>query len=78
MNYDLLQHIKYVHEKIKPFKCNFCEKGFVRNRAMKNHEKNVHKKFNDSDVFAKDEKWNESDVSTQDIQMKIFQIKAQQ
>ena len=55
MNYDLLQHIKYVHEKIKPFKCNFCEKGFVRIRTMKNHERNIHKKFSDSDVFAKDE-----------------------
>ena len=43
-----------VHKKIKPYKCKFCEKGFVRNRTMKNHERNVHKKCNVSDVSTKD------------------------
>ena len=41
---DLGKHIKTVHEKIKDFKCEICEKAFISNSDLKRHINAVHAK----------------------------------
>ena len=36
--------MKEVHEKVKEFQCNFCERSFSRNNVLKDHVKHVHEK----------------------------------
>ena len=42
---DLGKHVKTVHEKIKAFNCNSCEKSFGHRSDLNNHVKIVHQNF---------------------------------
>ena len=37
--YSLVIHHRTVHQKLKLFKCQYCEKSFGQSQDMKNHEK---------------------------------------
>ena len=41
---NLTYHIKTVHEGIKPFKCEYCDKKFGKKSAVKPHVANKHEK----------------------------------
>ena len=38
---ELRIHVDRVHKKLKPFKCDICEKSFARKTLFKRHE-NIH------------------------------------
>ena len=40
--WNLQQHIKEVHLKLKPFACNKCEQAFTRNHDLKRHTSKRH------------------------------------
>ena len=39
---DLIEHVQRVHEKIKKYKCEICEKSFSQSQTLKNHNKSKH------------------------------------
>ena len=39
---NLNKHIKYVHEKKKPFECHICDANFASKQGMNTHTKSVH------------------------------------
>jgi KRAB domain-containing zinc finger protein len=39
---DLLVHIKFVHENVKLFECNFCTKKFGHKQSLSNHIRSGH------------------------------------
>ena len=39
---DLYHHVRYVHNKIKNYKCDYCEKAFQAKGLMKNHMASIH------------------------------------
>ena len=44
----LKKHFKFVHQGLRPFKCDHCESGFIRGDVLRNHIDKVHlnlKKF---------------------------------
>ena len=41
------KHVTFVHEKIKKYKCNSCDKSFFASGNLNNHKKSVHLKIKD-------------------------------
>ena len=38
-------HVLAVHEKLKPYKCDTCEKSFARKGDLKAHIRDIHQKL---------------------------------
>ena len=36
------EHIRVIHEKLKKFQCEHCEKAFGQKSNLRNHVKNIH------------------------------------
>ena len=39
---NLKKHVSIVHEGLRPYQCDICEKSYAENRDLKNHYKIVH------------------------------------